>query len=150
MKVFGKILSLMGAVLLSTNLCIAEGGAKSPMGYWKTESSKSKVHVYSCGDKICGKIVELREPNDPATGQPKKDPEGKPMLQMEIMKNFSAAGEGKWEGGTVYDPKEGKEYSGEFTMSEDGNTMHLRGYIGISLLGRTQDWHRTTETGSLH
>ncbi len=125
----------------------------SPMGYWKTEANKSKVHVYPCsGDnnKVCGRIVELKEPIDPATGQDKKDPEGRLMKGMEIMKNFSLVGEGKWEGGTVYDPKEGKEYSGEFTLSPDGNSMYLRGYVMISMFGRTQTWYRTTHDAPLH
>lgn len=125
----------------------------SPMGYWKTAENRSKVHVYPCGDdnkKVCGKIVALKEPIDPETKQEKKDPDGKPMMGMEIMKGFTHGEGNKWEDGTVYDPKEGKEYSGEFTLSADGNAMDLRGYMLISLLGRTQTWNRTTVDASLN
>jgi uncharacterized protein (DUF2147 family) len=147
----GHFRTIRGLLLLCVlGISALQAVAALPDGYWKTEESKAKVHVYSCGGShVCGKIVALKEPLDPETKKEKTDPQGRPMIGMEIMKNFSQAGENKWEGGTVYDPKEGKEYSGEFTLSPDGNTMELRGYMIVTLLGRTQTWHRTTEKAPL-
>ena len=64
----------------------------------------------------------------------------KPLLGLEIVKNFSFE-DNEWVDGKIYDPKTGKTYSG--TMSLDGlNKLNMRGYIGISLIGRTEVWRR--------
>lgn len=152
MKIFYKALAFVGIFSL---IATAEAAKDShpaqtklpnpftPIGYWRTEDSKAKVQVYECGEKkVCGKIITLKEPNDPKTGKPKVDPDGKPMMGMEIMKNFSNDEAAHWEGGEIYDPKEGKTYSAEFTIEESGKVMKLRGYVLITLLGRTQTWHR--------
>ncbi|WP_052046010.1 DUF2147 domain-containing protein [Candidatus Paracaedibacter symbiosus] len=119
----------------------------SPDGYWQTERSEgklaSKIHVYQCGEKtVCGKIVALEEPNDPTTGKPKVDPEGRPLMGMEIMKNFKNSEGMEWTDGEIYDPKEGKTYSAQFEIAEAGKVMKLTGYVLITLLGKTQTWHR--------
>lgn len=121
----------------------------SPLGYWKTEEGKAKVHVYTCGENICGKIVALKEPNDPQTGKSKADPKGVPMINMEIMKGFKKENETHWKDGEIYDPKEGKMYSAELTLAEEGKKIELRGYVLVTLFGRTQTWERIGEKDHL-
>lgn len=122
----------------------------TPIGYWRTEDGKAKVEVRECGEKtVCGKIIALKEPNDPKTNTPKVDPEGKAIMDMEIMKNFKNTQGTQWENGEIYDPKEGKTYSAEFTLEESGKVMKLRGYVFITFLGKTQIWHRTTKDAPL-
>ena len=65
----------------------------------------------------------------------------KPVLGLEIVKGFAYAGDSKWVDGKVYDPKNGKTYSGKMTLVSP-NQLNLRGFIGISLLGRTTTWTR--------
>jgi uncharacterized protein (DUF2147 family) len=64
-----------------------------------------------------------------------------PSLGLEVMKDFVYLGDGHWGDGTIYDPDNGKTYKCKATLGEDGN-LHVRGYIGFSLLGRTTVWTR--------
>lgn len=143
-KFFLSIISIIGFVTT------VKAANDSPVGYWRTEEGKAKVHVYECGaKKICGKIIELKEPKDPSTGQDKADPDGKPMIGMEIMKDFKHNEGQEWDEGTIYDPKEGKKYSAKFELEKGGNTMDLRGYVLISLIGKTQTWTRIDQASPL-
>lgn len=125
--------------------------ALDPKGIWFTKGQRAKIEISACGSdakKICGTIVALREPIDPETKKPKLDKheyKGTPLIGLQTIKNMEKVdGENKWENGTAYDPKNGKTYEGNITMS-DNETLHLRGFVlGISMLGRTQDWKRTT------
>jgi uncharacterized protein (DUF2147 family) len=62
------------------------------------------------------------------------------ILGMVFMRNFHMEGD-DWVGGTVVDPENGKEYKGKI-WAEGADKLHMRGYIGISLLGRTEIWER--------
>jgi uncharacterized protein (DUF2147 family) len=144
---FKSSLTIIGIIGFATTV---KAASNTPVGYWRTEEGKAKVQVYECGTKqICGKIIELKEPKDPHTKKDKTDPDGKPMIGMEIMKNFKHNEDQKWDDGTIYDPKEGKTYSATFELQKGGNAMALRGYILIILIGKTQTWTRTTETDPL-
>jgi uncharacterized protein (DUF2147 family) len=144
---FKSFLTIISIIGFSTTV---KAALDTPIGYWRTEEGKAKVQVYGCGTKqICGKIIELKEPKDPNTGKDKTDPNGKPMIGMEIMKDFKHTEGQEWDEGSIYDPKEGKTYSAMFELQKGGNTMDLRGYVLISLIGKTQTWTRTTETDPL-
>ena len=47
-----------------------------------------------------------------------------------------------WKGGTILDPNNGKEYKAKITLGDDGQTLEVRGYVGVAALGRTQVWQR--------
>jgi len=125
-------------------------------GQWTTAGDKSRVEVTKAADGTFeGKIIYLSEPNYPAddkeAGKPKHDRENsdkslqsRPIIGLLIMKGFKFDGKKEWNGGTVYDPESGKTYKGKIWM-EDNNTLALRGFIGISLIGRTEKWTRYTE-----
>jgi uncharacterized protein (DUF2147 family) len=119
-------------------------------GKWKTiddETGKAKsiVEIYEENGSYSGKIVKLfREPNeeqnpncDKCTGD-KKD---KPITGMQILSGLKKDGD-KWSGGDILDPKNGKTYSCKAELAENGAKLKLRGFIGFSLLGRTQTWIR--------
>lgn len=149
MTLFSKTIALLSVFGFIAGASATDAGtdATSPLGYWQTERSEgkhaSKINVYECGQNaVCGKIVALEEPDDPATGKPKVDPKGLPLMDLEIMKDFKKVGETKWENGEIYDPKEGKIYSAEFEMQDAGKIMKLRGYVKIPLFGKTQTWQR--------
>ncbi|WP_410220855.1 DUF2147 domain-containing protein [Pedobacter sp.] len=116
------------------------------LGKWINPSGEGQIEIYKRGDKYFGKLVWLKEPND-ETGKPKKDVKnpkenlrGQSVLGLEILKDFSYENN-KWTGGEIYDPKSGKTYSCNMTL-KDHNTLNIRGYIGVSLLGRTESWKR--------
>lgn len=111
---------------------------------WLNGPKTGKVHIYKAKDgKFYGKIVWLAEPN--RDGKPKldinnEDPKKRTQAVMGllVLKGFKKEGSKKYEGGTIYDPKNGKTYSCK--MQLDGNKLEVRGYIGVSMLGRTDTW----------
>jgi len=124
------------------------------LGTWHTTDDKSQVLIFKQNDHYFGKIVSLKEPNWPADsklgtpGQPKNDrnnPDStlraKPIIGLQIMRDFTYAGKNVWTEGRVYDPENGKTYHGKITLAAT-NRLELRGFIGISLLGRTVTWTR--------
>lgn len=118
-------------------------------GVWYNTDKTGKVEIYKTGDTYAGKIVWLSEPISEKTGEPKVDennPESalqnKPIIGLVVLKNFESDGDGKFSGGTIYDPENGKTYKCKMTL--DGDALDVRGYIGIPALGRTENWTRTT------
>lgn len=123
--------------------------ADDVIGFWITEENKSMVQIYKEDGKYFGKIVWLKEPKNDK-GEEKKDKNNpKEKLQnrtlkgLIVMRNYVFNGD-KWEDGKVYDPESGNTYSGYFSL-ESKDIMKLRGYIGISLIGRTSTWKRYTK-----
>lgn len=117
-------------------------------GVWEPSNGKVKVKIDKIGEKYYGKIVWLREPIDPATNEPKVDrnnPDEKltstPLRGYRILKDFTYTGKNEWSEGTIYDPENGSTYSCTIKMSDE-NTLDIRGYIGISALGRSDVWKR--------
>lgn len=118
------------------------------IGDWLVQDKKAKVQIYKKGDRYFGKIVWLKEPND-EQGKPKLDKENpeeklrsRPIIGMVMLRDFVYDEDLVWEDGEIYDPKNGKTYSCKMTLGEDGRTLDVRGYIGISLIGRSQTWSR--------
>ena len=60
---------------------------------------------------------------------------------LNLFSGFEYAGDGRWKGGTIYDPNSGKTYRCVVTLV-DANTLEVRGYVGVPLLGRTETWTR--------
>jgi uncharacterized protein (DUF2147 family) len=121
--------------------------ADAILGKWINPSGEGQIQIYKKGNLYFGKLAWIKVPNDEATGQPKTDKNNpdknlrsKPILGLEILKNFKFDGEDVYEDGSIYDPKNGKTYKCKMTI--DGNKLNIRGYIGISLLGRTEAWTR--------
>lgn len=134
--------------LLINVVAFAQGNADACLGTWLTGSKKGHVQIYKQGDKYFGKIVWLKEPNDPATGKPKSDiknadaqKKSRPILGLVNLSDFKYEGNNVWEDGKIYDPENGKEYSCKMRLVNP-NQLDVRGYIGVSLIGRTDSWIR--------
>lgn len=128
----------------------AQNTADDVVGLWKNGEGTGVVQIYkTTSGHYAGKIVWLKEPIDPDTGNPKLDKrnpdESKrtvPTLGLVNMRGFKYNTSDKvWEGGSIYDPKSGSDYSCKITMTNK-NTINVRGFIGISLIGRTDTWTR--------
>lgn len=122
--------------------------ADAIIGVWKTGEGTAMVRIYKNGEKYQGKIVWLKEPNDPATGKPKVDKNHpdeatrtRPILGLINVWGFVFKEDNLWDDGNIYDPKNGNTYSCTIRM-ENPNTISVRGYIGVSLIGRTDTWTR--------
>lgn len=116
------------------------------LGKWLNPTGEGQIEIYKKGDKYFGKLVWIKDPTD-ENGKPKKDEKNpneslrsKPILGLEILKNF-VFDDGKWVDGSIYDPKSGKTYSCKLTLKDD-KQLSIRGYIGVSLIGRTEVWKR--------
>lgn len=116
------------------------------IGIWLNENGQGQIQIYKQGDKYFGKLYWLKEPNGPK-GNPKLDvnnpdpqQKNKPLLGSLILRNFTYDN-GEWNNGRIYDPQNGKDYKCYIKL-KDPKTLSLRGYIGISLLGRTEVWTR--------
>jgi uncharacterized protein (DUF2147 family) len=122
------------------------------LGLWLTEKGDAQVRVERVGDRYQGEIVWLKEPLYPAdddqgmAGRTKVDREnpdaarrGRPIIGLRIVEGFRFI-DGEWRDGRIYDPENGKSY--KCRMWFEGETLRLRGFIGISLLGRSTSWTR--------
>jgi uncharacterized protein (DUF2147 family) len=124
-------------------------GADAIIGKWLNEDKDAHVQIYKESGKFYGKIVWLNEPNEPATGLPKLDDDNedeslrsRPVMGMILLKDFVYDGDDEeWEDGTIYDPKNGKTYDCYMNFDETG-ILKIRGYIGISWIGRNTYWTR--------
>jgi uncharacterized protein (DUF2147 family) len=141
------ILFLFLATVFSIQLSIAQTESDMIIGVWETGSGKARIKIDRVGDKFNGRIVWLREPKD-ENGNPKVDKNNpdetlrkKPLLGYNMLQGFIYSGEKVWEKGTIYDPESGSTYSCTITMTDE-NTLDVRGYIGVSLFGRTDVWKR--------
>ena len=137
---------LVSTVLFGCAGLIAPASAASPLGTWYTADKDSQVRIVNCGGAICGTLVWLKEPNDPATGKPKLDKhnadaskQSQPLLGVAIVLGMKPSGPNVWSG-NVYNASDGKTYCGSFTMSGD-NTADLKGCV-MGFLCKSQTWTR--------
>jgi uncharacterized protein (DUF2147 family) len=142
-----KIFTIAAALLLAATTAFGAVPANI-LGSWKTDGGDSKLEFFKCGEKICGKIIWLKVPkyidsNDGPVGTTKvdrKSPDPKlrsrPILGLQVMKGLTAKGANQWDSGICYDPETGKNYKCKMRLSAP-DRLELRGYIGISLIGRT-------------
>jgi uncharacterized protein (DUF2147 family) len=121
------------------------------LGVWYNTAKTGKVEITEKNGKYYGKIIWLKEPLDEKTKKPKTDtnnPDEKkhanPIIGLQVLKDFTFKGDGVYENGTIYDPENGKTYSCKMTLKSK-NELDVRGFIGFSLLGRTENWTRTTK-----
>ncbi|MCF2217938.1 MAG: DUF2147 domain-containing protein [Chlorobi bacterium] len=114
-------------------------------GKWKTiddetKQAKSIVEIYKKGDQYFGRISQLLiKPANPNCTECKDDRKNKPIQGMEIIRNLKKDGD-EFTGGTITDPKTGKTY--KCTITRSGDNLNVRGYIGLSFIGRSQTWQK--------
>ncbi len=119
----------------------AQANPDAVLGIWFNEEKDAKIKVYKEDGKFYGKIVWHKTGEDISSfDEHNPDPELKKRkkLGLVILTDFEFD-DGQWEDGDIYDPKTGKTYSCIIKLQKDGG-LHVRGYIGISLFGRTTYW----------
>ena len=141
----GKIFALL-AIFVFGGLIVAK--AQDIVGQWKTiddetNEVKSVVEIYKGKDgKYYGKIIKLfpkpgEDPNPKCT-ECSGDKYNKPIIGMVILTGLEKEGKNDWDDGEILDPESGNVYDCKMWI-EDGN-LHVRGYLGWSLIGRSQVW----------
>lgn len=134
--------------LFLLNLLSCSAFADSPTGVWLTQDGKAKIELYEENKNIFGKIVWLKEPKN-TDGSEKVDTQNpdaalrsKPIIGLVVVKDLKPDGENKWNGGTIYDPEKGNVYKSKINLEKD--VLKLRGFIGVSFLGETRTWTRSS------
>lgn len=110
------------------------------VGLWLNEEKDGKVEIFKKGDKYFGKINTKSSKKEFDDKNPDPKLQKRKLIGLEIMGNFVYEGDNVWEDGYIYDPKNGKTYSCKMTLEKDGKTLNIRGYIGVSMFGRTTVW----------
>jgi len=145
-------------IVVFAALSALAGDADAIIGVWATdpegEGGQAHIEISAVGDQYSGKIVWLDEPlytaddEDGEVGEPKVDKNNpdpalrsRPIVGLELMRGFTYDGKGTWKKGTIYDPDNGKTYKSKVRLSDNG-VLNVRGYIGISMIGRTSHWTR--------
>jgi uncharacterized protein (DUF2147 family) len=139
---FPKWLCFLPFICLSPISIYAAGSA---VGTWK--NADATFQIYEESGKLCAKILTLREPNTP-DGKPKLDvhnpdasKRSRPLIGLVFMGGFLPVDDKKWDHGTIYDPKSGNTYSCTMEL-QSADKLKVRGYMVITLLGRTDIWTR--------
>ena len=122
---------------------------QSPTGIWKTIDDedgtvKSHITITEKDGKLYGTVSKLIDPERETCTACKGDKKDAPIIGMEILWGLASEQNNQWAGGKIMDPKNGKTYSCKIEI-QDENTLKVRGYLGFSLLGRTQTWYRVAD-----
>ena len=139
------MLRILGAAVL----CIVGGSfaaqaQSSPEGYWIDEDNSFVVEVSRCGERFCGEIVGL-SPDDASrrdVNNSDKSKRQRSWCGLDVMGNLKQSSEaGKWEGGWIYNPKDGKTYSSEMRL-EGPDRLKVRGYVLGPMFGKNLNLYR--------
>lgn len=124
---------------------------ETPVGTWKTiddatGKAKSLVMISEVDGTLHGKVVKLFDPPEPnpickKCDGPRKD---QAIIGMEVLWGLKQDGD-EWTGGQAFDPEKGKVYGAKLSLADHGNKLNVRGFVGFSLLGRTQTWLREAD-----
>lgn len=127
-----------------------EASIQTPIGYWKTLDDntgkpKSIVQIWKTKDNVLmGKVIKIFSKNDkesPVCTKCTGEKLNQPIVGMVIIFGLEAK-EKQWANGKILDPENGKTYSCNVRTLENGKKLHVRGFIGLPLLGRSQTWER--------
>lgn len=148
--------AIMWLLVFSTGLSAADRGAQECdeiVGLWTVRDGEARIEI-RLGENGAfeGYIAWQRQPNypdgDPEAGTPRHDRENpdpalrnRPLAGLKILEGFVYKGDHVWKNGTVYSPENGRTYKCKLTI-KDADHLDLRGFIGISVLGKTEHWTR--------
>ncbi len=127
--------------LLIINLGKAQSVNKDAiLGEWLSEEKDGKVLIFKQGEKYFGKVIWGKSAGKKDEKNPDPSLRNRDIIGSTILKDFSFKGK-SWEDGNVYDPNNGKSYSCTMKLKSN-DELEIRGYVGISLLGRSTVWTR--------
>ena len=133
------------ATFLSASSIRAQSGGE-PTGIWLTQAGDAKVRVSKCGGGICGVIIWLKDPVDPATGRPQVDDKNpnpalakRPMIGLPLFTTMRPSGPNQWSG-EIYNADDGSSYASHISVA-DTNRLRVEGCVGPLCGGET--WTRS-------
>ncbi|WP_027580462.1 DUF2147 domain-containing protein [Bradyrhizobium sp. Ai1a-2] len=138
------LIAAMLAVLLAAPTARAQGAA-DPSGTWQTQAGDARVKISKCSGGICGVIVSLREPIDPATGRPQVDNKNpnpalttRPIIGLPLFSGMRPTDGSKW-AGQIYNADDGGTYASSISLAGP-DTLRVEGCVGALCGGET--WTR--------
>ncbi len=148
------VFSLMKKVLLQLAFCILIFSSQptlaelvkddSIVGLWMTAEQEGLIKIYKNTNTIEGlvfKSVNPKDANRVDINNPDPEQRNRSLLGLVILKGFNFDGEKRWTGGQIYYPKTGMTYQASLELINE-NKLTLRGYVGLPLFGRTENWTR--------
>lgn len=123
----------------------------SPLGLWKSIDEKTgevtgEIRIVKTDGIVSGRIEKAlgsKAKLNETCAACKDDRKGQLINGLEIIRGAKKTdGKDIWEGGTILDPEDGAIYKLTMTPVDDGKKLQIRGFVGFSLFGRTQTWHR--------
>jgi uncharacterized protein (DUF2147 family) len=143
-------LFLAASAQTQTESSVTKPSASSPVGLWKTIDDKTGkprgfIRVFERAGKLHGRIERsaIAGEETRVCEVCKDERKDKPYQGMEILRNMAAGKDSRvYVDGDILDPDSGTVYRCKITLAEDGKQLQVRGFIGVSLLGRTQVWLR--------
>ncbi len=125
----------------------AQNKADDIIGIWLTCGKEpAKIQVYKVSERFYGKIIWRKNPTENGkqrldNNDPDKEKQSNPIIGLVMLNGFKFDGDDEWKDGNIYDPESGKTYNCYMYLKAK-NTLKVRGYVGISLFGRTETWAR--------
>lgn len=113
---------------------------KDFIGKWLSPSKKGVVETYLQGNKLFGKLVWVQSERKDIYNSD-KNLRNREVKGLNLFSNFTWS-DNQWVDGKIYDPEGGSTYSCKMWLSDDKQTLNVRGYIGISIIGRTEKFTR--------
>jgi uncharacterized protein (DUF2147 family) len=124
------------ALALVAPAAAAQGPARGVAGLWIDHTGQGAVEIGSCGERMCGRVVWLKNPTH-------KSKSGKLICGTQILGDLQARQNSTWESGWIYNPEDEERFSAEIKLKNE-NTLLVTGYLGIKILGETYTWKRAT------
>jgi uncharacterized protein (DUF2147 family) len=137
-KIKIMILLTIVSLLSSAKLPAQTGKQDAIIGFYWSPKKDAKIEIYTRGQQYFGRFVWASNPRKDINN-PKKALQNRDILGLELLTAFKYA-DGVYDDGEIYDPETGKTYSCKMTL--EGKTLKVRGYVGISLFGRTEYFER--------
>jgi uncharacterized protein (DUF2147 family) len=125
----------------------SHAAAAAPVGFWLTYdddgAATGKVELWQQNDLLYGKIVAIDDPSKAhlTCTKCRDDRRDAPLLGLQFIRGLHQDGE-SWTGGEILDPKTGEVYRCTLRVIDGGEKLLVRGFLGISLFGRSQTWRR--------
>lgn len=137
------VLILVASLGVGTPNCATYGqsSADGIVGEWLSAKKDSRIIIYRQGTTYAGKVAWGTGSSPKDLNNPDPALRNRDIVGSVILSGFTYKGDDTWADGTIYDPREGKTYSCKMTLKTTG-LLSIRGYVGVSLFGRTEVWSR--------
>ena len=131
-------------VCLGASSVAASGATAGVTGAWWFPDRSGQVEIYEKDGRLFGRVLSYRVPGQLDENNPDPKLRSRRFVGIDMIANFRFVSEsGRWEGGTIYDPDSGRTYRGLLWIDHgDAGTLWARGFVGLSILGRTERFTR--------